>query len=234
MLILASIDLYAAGLSTRQIQNHLSTVYGIETSHMAIYRWLRKYSRLIARYIETLKPKVGSQWHTDEMVLSTEGKSGYLWNTLDKKTKFLLASLLTSGRSEQDAFKAISTAIRQAKRRPDLMITDGLGSYRKGVARNRIKRHISSARFVDARNNNPVENLHSQLRPRYRMTRGLGSPSVGSDLVNLFMIGYNFARPKRSLMGRTPAEAAGLRLGGRNPWLALSRSASGLRPRKRR
>jgi transposase-like protein len=226
-LVVTAIDLYCLGLSTRQIQNHLESVHGVETSHMSIHRWVRKYSKHVSSYVKTLHPRVGSELHVDEMVVrSSSGTDEYLWNAMDRETKFLLASVLTTGRTEEEAFSVISQAVAQAKKKPRVAVTDGNPSYPGAVKRNGIARHIFSPKFVDPKNNNAIENFHSQIRPRYDVARTVGLPHSGNALAAAFALSYNFVRPKVILGNRTPAELAGIDLGTRNKWLALATASS--------
>lgn len=225
LLVMAGLDLYSAGLSTRRISLHLKTIYGVEASHMAVYRWVRKYVAVVMRYVKTLTPEVGSEWHTDEMVISMNGEKGFLWNTLDHKTRYLLASVLTSGRSEEEAVVAISAAIAQAKKKPDTQVTDGLASYRGGVRNLGIPIHIFSPKFTDPKNNNLIENLHSQLRHKYDGARGLGEGTSAQVSADAFALDHNFIRPKAKI-GGTPAKASHVSPNGRNIWMALVNEGS--------
>lgn len=124
------------------------------------------------------------------------------------------------------ALSVISKAIEQAKKKPWTVVTDGNPSYRGGVKRNGIRMHVFSPKFVDPENNDTIENLHSQLRPRYDVARIVGTPATGNALADAFMLSYNFVRPKAALGNKTPAETAGIAPEGRNVWFALTAAAS--------
>jgi len=226
LMIIATLDLYFKGLSVRQIQHHLSTVYGCEASHMSPYRWIKKYVELLSRYVNELTPKVGGRWHADDMFVKVNGATGYLWDVLDRKTRYLLVSELTTGRSTEEAYTALKEALTHAGKKANTVVSDGLDSYRKAVKRLRIRRHISRPRFTDPSNNNIVERLHGTLRPRYDLTRGLGGVETGRIMARGVKLYYNFIRPHSALNGKTPSDPAGIKLKGRNRWLALARNAS--------
>jgi transposase-like protein len=225
-LIVTAIDLFCYGMSVRQIQSHLKTIRGVETSHMSVYRWITKYTTLVQSYVKTLNPKVGKRWHFDEMVVSSKGAKAYLWNALDGRTKFLLASLLMMGRSEEEASAVISAALAQAKRRPEVVVTDGLASYRRAVKEKGIKRHIFKPRFSDPTNNLDIERVHAQLRPKYNMAKSLGLPETGNTIASALAVHYNFVRTKMSLGNKTPGERAGIKVKGRSRWLGLATEAA--------
>ena len=219
--VMCAIDLYCAGLPVRVIANHLSTVWGLQTSHMSVYRWVRKFTAIASAFAKKLRPRVGKKLHIDEMVIPVGGEKGYLWNALDARTKFLLASLLTMGRSEKEAEEVISAALAQGGSKPEVAVTDGLASYRKPVRSNGIKKHVFRPRFADPVNNLPVENLNSQLRPKYNMAKSFGSPQTGNITAAAVGLHYNYVRRKEALGNETPGERAGIKVKGRNQMLGL-------------
>ena len=125
-IIVLALDLYLKGLSTRMVAHHLSTMYGCNVSHMTVYRWFRKYVKLISAYIKKLKPKVGKRWHADETKINVNGEPAYIWNVLDRITRFLLASYITRGRGTTEALKVLESAVKRAGGKPCDLITDGI------------------------------------------------------------------------------------------------------------
>jgi transposase-like protein len=226
MMVIVTLDLYFKGLSLRQIQHHLWSIYGCETSHMSPYRWIRNYVKLISRYVDKLTPRTGSRWHADEMMVKVNGKADYLWNVLDKRTRYLLVSELTTGRSTNEASAAIGKAIAHAKKKAETLISDGLKSYKNASKKQRIRRHVSGVRFTDQCNNNIIERLNETLRPRYDLTLGLGGLRSGKSIARGLRLYYNFIRPHTSLGGRTPSDCAKIELKGRNRWLALTKAST--------
>jgi transposase-like protein len=63
------LDLFFKGVSTRKIVDHLLQFYRIQVSHVAILKWIRKYSQIITEYTREFQPKTSGVWHTDEMTL---------------------------------------------------------------------------------------------------------------------------------------------------------------------
>jgi len=226
LMIISALDLYFKNVSIREIQHHLSTVYGCEVSHMSVYRWITKYVKLVSNFVSTLTPRVGGKWHVDEMVVKLKGDKAYLWNVLDRKTRFLLVSQITTGRGSEEAYRILQTAIERSGKKSDCVVSDGLKSYPNATKRLHFRRHISSPRFTDPSNNNVIESLHGTLRPRYDLTKGLGSLESGNVFAQGSMLYHNFVRPHTTLKGQLPCSRAGLNVGGRNKWLALTRKAT--------
>jgi len=88
-----TLDLYYKSISLRGTQDHLNQIFNVQlNSHATILNWIRKYEKLIGDYVKTLKPELGKQWHVDEMKVKFGGSWKWLWNVMDKETRFILAS----------------------------------------------------------------------------------------------------------------------------------------------
>jgi transposase-like protein len=66
--------------------------------------------------------------------------------------------------------------------------------------------------------NNIIERFHNTLKERIKVMRGFGSGKGAENVLYGFVIQYNFMRPHTTLYGRTPAEAAGLKLPVEHGW----------------
>jgi|GEM_PF-6093241 transposase InsO family protein len=74
----------------------------------------------------------------------------------------------------------------------------------------RIK-HIKAPRLVDPGSNNIVERLNGIFRERNKTMRSFNNKSEAA-FIGGFRIYYNFLRSHLALNGKTPAEAAKIRL----------------------
>lgn len=234
-IITLSLDLYFKGVSVRKIVDHIRQFHEVKISHMAIHKWIRKYVQLIKKHVDKLVPDVSDIWHSDEMALNVKGGWKWLWNLIDHKTRFLLASNVTEKREAGDARVIFAEAKNISKKRPAFVVTDGLRSYgdafKKEFFTHKAPKteHISLASIHGFVNNNIVERLHGTIRERNKVMRGLGNNGSAPEILEGYKIYYNFIRPHMGLNGRTPAEAANLPLQfGDNKWLDLIRmSANG-------
>jgi transposase-like protein len=180
-LIVAAIDLYLMGLSTRQVQQHLQMMYGCEVTAMTVYNWVRRYTRLIANYARTLQPRVGGQWHADEMNVKTRRAHAYLWNVLDRRSRFLLISALTRGRGEREAARILKRAFRFANKKPGRIVTDALASYRHPVKSLKVRQHVFGPRLSNKQQCHRTTTPYTQDKirsprgtRRSQIRRGLG------------------------------------------------------------
>jgi hypothetical protein len=61
------LDLFFRGISTRKIQEHLQAFYAKNASWVSIYFWVIKYPRIISKFTDNLKLKVGPEVQIDEI-----------------------------------------------------------------------------------------------------------------------------------------------------------------------
>lgn len=76
--ITEAIDLYEAGHSFGQAKEHLWKHHSIKISENSIKSWVRKYSRRIENFTNTLSPQVKGRIHEDEVVVENFEKINFL------------------------------------------------------------------------------------------------------------------------------------------------------------
>ena len=108
------------------------------------YRWIGRFIPQISEYVNSLTPKLSDTWHADEVFVKMKGGEtvrggmdrkkmdgmAYLWNIMDRKTRFLLASRLSEKRDSVGAIGAFNRAINVAHgSEPEKVMTDALAAY---------------------------------------------------------------------------------------------------------
>jgi len=221
-----TLDLYYKGMSVRSIKDHLNQIFGVKLNHQTVLNWINKYEEKIGNYVKTLKPELSGQWHVDEMKVKFGGNWKWLWNVIDKDTRYLLASNITEKREVEDAREVFALAKEVAKgQRPERVISDGLQAYKQAfnkeffTLKHPRTEHISHIRLSGDLNNNLIERLHGTKREREKVMRGLKTEET--PIIPLQDIYYNYVRPHKALEGKTPAETAGIGIEDRNKWLGL-------------
>jgi putative transposase len=121
-LITLTLDLYFSGLSLRKIARSVNDHFGVEVNFSTIYDWIQKYIPLISDYVNALTPQLSETWHADELFVRMKGSQhqgrykglAFLWNVMDKDTRFLLASKVSENRDANGAIAALQEAIKNA------------------------------------------------------------------------------------------------------------------------
>lgn len=216
--ITAALDLYFKGVSYRNIADHLKQFFGKKPSPSAIHKWLVAYTKISSKYVEQFKPQVGGFIHVDETKVNVNGKLDWLWNLMDADTRFWVSSLITKGRTTEDARAVFQDAKMKLPFAPKAVAHDGLESYtdafKKEFYRQKGRRtyELRSVSIRERGKNNRVERLHNTLKDRLKTQRALDNDTSAQIMVDAIKLNYNFARPHMALGGLTPAQAAGLDL----------------------
>lgn len=87
-----------------------------------------------------------------------------------------------------------------------------------------VPEHIREITIRGKIHNNKMERMNGELRDREKVMRGL--KNMDTPILKGYQIYHNFVRTHESLMGRTPADLAGIEVKGDNKWLTLIQNAS--------
>ena len=153
-----------------------------------------------------------NEWVADEMVVKVGGKRFWLWNVMDRDSRYILATHLTPRRTQLAAETLFKKALRSAANLPEYVRTDGLPSYIQAIQTTMpdVKHRVSGG--LDAElNNNLSERLQGTIRERDKVLRGLRSREAGQNFLDGWTVDYNLIRPHMALGERTPIEATGLK-----------------------
>lgn len=227
--IALTLDLYFKGVSLRKISQHLRQFYELDIAHMTIYNWIAKYVGIMNEYVNEIQPDIGDVWHTDEMKVKIGGCWEYLWNVMDERTRFQLASVVSKERHVRDARIVFQKAKQNSGgRKPKYIVTDGLQSYKPAINKEFLTSHNETEHLWNVGlehhpNNNHVERLHGTIRQREKVMRGVKIEST--PIVEGHRLYYNFIKPHETLDGRTPSEEAGIIVEGKEKWLTLMHKA---------
>ncbi len=232
-LVCLAMDCYYRGLSYRDISAQFQGFYGLKISHVTIREWVLRFSEVMEKYSKTIKPQIKGVWNADEtLILTKRGVNkkqpnknyDYVWNVIDNKTKFLLASI-NSGRSRKskDAQKVFTEAYKQNGKIPYQIITDRYAGYQDGVRKTfrnwgneRKVKHTSIVGKRKVVNNNAVESHHTHQKEFHKIRRGVKETQKYQDGFKIF---HNFVR-KSARKGLTPADKCGVGING-NAWEKL-------------
>lgn len=128
-IVTVALDLYYKGAFLRRICDHIKQFYGLKVSHMAILKWIRKYTKIVNQYVDSLIPQLSDTWHADEMTVNVKGNWKWLWNVIDEETRLMLSIAITENREIDDARRVFAETKARARTKPDTIIPDGLWSY---------------------------------------------------------------------------------------------------------
>lgn len=234
------LDLFYKGVSTRQVQEHLQAFYPHNSSHMSIYRWVVKFSKIISKLTDSLKLNVSEEVQIDEVeykrrLYHQKGKKGtednFFIDSIDPYTKFMVASDYVKSRNHKEIKGVMENIKYKTGKQIKIVTTDGLQTYenviRKVYGYNHTGRttNVFHNKVVTSKEevfNYPIERLHNNIRARTKIFRGFhGSLESANAIMKGYEIFYNFIR-KNLAINCCPYElATDLKLNNPNRWVQL-------------
>jgi hypothetical protein len=153
----------------------------------------------------------------------------WLWNLIDDGTRFWISGIVSQRREIVDARRVYQDA-KQKTGIPKAIIHDGLPSYDEAFQKEYFtlkNPRVKNIRSISVRNeglNSVVERLNGSVRDREKVMRGMNSKDSAQKIIEAMRIHYNFCR-EHSKLGKTPAEASGIKIEGKNKLLTLIQNA---------
>ncbi|MGP8128753.1 MAG: IS6 family transposase [Candidatus Bathyarchaeia archaeon] len=228
--ITTAMQLYFSGESLRNTARSLRLL-GVHVSHKTVFMWIKKYTALMEKYLDRITPKVSDTWRADELFLKVRGNMKYLYALMDDQTRFWIAQEVADTKYTADVRPLLRLAKQVTGKQPKTFITDGAPNFHQAYEREfwtsrKIDRpeHIREIALDGVRHNNKMERMNGELRQREKVMRTLEKPDT--PILSGMQIFHNYVRPHEALKGKTPAEAAGIRIEGENKWLTLIQNAS--------
>ena len=189
-------------------------------------------SPILEEKIPTIKGRI----HTDEKIIHVGKKLMYDVNSIDAKTKYVLAHTFMKSRTKnkcREHFKKIRTTCQkqinetyekekhkpEKKRKLITFVSDRFGNYKNGAkyyfyrqAKIVFGVPIACKKYGLKHNNNSIERYNQDLKDRIKIMRNFGSEEGAKYFLDLKPIIKNFINPHQQLKGKTPAEAAKINL----------------------
>lgn len=209
--IAASINMFYDGLSIDTIRRQLKRLYNVRPSDSTVYTWIVRFTEVAAKEVKISDVKVGDLWIVGETVLNiNEGKDAWLWDIMDDKTRFLLASHMPSSRTMQNARQLMSRAVKAAGHRPKIINLDKRKAYLDGIeiVFGADVRHLQPEGFTVEPNMNMIERFHGTLEARTKIIRRMKNRETSKLIMEGWLVHYNFFRPQEALNNKTPGELA--------------------------
>jgi transposase-like protein len=228
--ITTAMQLYFSGESLRNTRNSLRLL-GVQVCHRTVYNWIQKYVSLMEKYLDKITPQVSDTWRADELFLKVKGNMKYLYALMDDQTRFWIAQEVADTKYTADVRGLFQMGKKIAEKKPRTLITDGAPNFHEAYLKefytiNKATRteHVRDIRLGGKVHNNKMERMNGEIRDRERVMRTL--EKADTPVLKGMQIYHNYVRPHMALKGRTPAEAAGIEVKGKDKWLTLIQNAS--------
>ena len=175
------------GLSYRDIEE-LLIERGIEVDHVTVYRWVLRFTPLLADAARPCRHAVGDRWQVDETYVKVAGQWRYVYRAIDQFGQ-VIDVFVSLGRDVSAAHRFFKQAIGATKVTPAEVVTD-----RAPVYPSVLEALLPAAwHRTDQYANNRVEADHGRLKARLRPMRGLKQDRS----VRVIVAGYAFVQNLR-------------------------------------
>ena len=157
-------------LSLRDVEE-LMLARGVVVSYETIRSWCAKFGPDYAAQLRRRRPRPGDKWHFDEVFVTINGTTHYLWRAVDQHGNVL--DILVQSRRNAVAAKRFFRKLRKGLRYvPRVIVTDRLASYQ--VAARALLPSVTHRRSRYLLNR--AENSHQPTRVRERVMKRFASP----------------------------------------------------------
>ena len=182
---------YRFPLSFREVQE-MMLERGIVVSHETVRQWCAKFGQTYANALRRRRARPGDKWHLDEVFITINGKTHYLWRAVDQHGN-VLDILVTSRRDTRAATRFFRKLLTGLEYVPRVLVTDKLRSY--GAARRRVLRSVEhrQSKYL----NNRAENSHQPTRQRERAMKRFTSARHAQRFLSAFSGISPHSRPGR-------------------------------------
>jgi transposase-like protein len=187
------------GLSYRDVEE-LLIERGVEVDHVTVYRWVLRFTPLLADAARPCRHTVGDRWQVDETYVKVAGQWRYVYRAIDQFDQVI--DVLVSPRRDVRAARGFfQQAIGASKVTPVEVTIDHAPVY-PGVLEELLP---TAWHRTDQYANNRVECDHGRLKARLRPMRGLKQDRSARVIVAGHALVQNLRRGHYELAVDEPA-----------------------------
>jgi transposase-like protein len=174
------------GLSYRDVEELLAE-RGIEVDHVTVFRWVQRFTPLLANAARPCRHAVGDRWHVDETYVKVAGRRRYVYRAIDQYGQII--DVYVSPTRDTRAARRFFAYALGAHGEPTQVVTDRAWTLLAVVDELMPGAFHNTERYA----NNRIEADHSRLKSRLRPMRGL---NCGRTAI-VIMHGYAFMQNVR-------------------------------------
>jgi transposase-like protein len=165
------------GLSYRDVEE-LLLERGVQVDHVTIFRWVQRFTLLLADAARFCRHAPGDRWFVDETYVKVAGVWRYVYRAVDQHGQ-VIDVLVSARRDAAAARRFFRRALTMLKVTPTEVVTDAAHVY-PAVLDELVP---SAWHHVEQYANNPIEADHSQLKHRLRPMRGLRTGRTAQTII---------------------------------------------------
>jgi transposase, IS6 family len=175
------------GLSYRDVEELLAE-RGVEVDHGSVYRWVQRFTPVLADAARPCRHAVGDHWFVDETYAKVAGRWRYVYRAIDQYGQII--DVYVSARRDTKAARRFFATALGAHGEPTEVVTDRAWTLLAVVD------ELMPAVFHDTAlyANNRIEADHGRLKARLRLMRGLKRDHASRVIVRGHALMQNIRR----------------------------------------
>jgi IS6 family transposase len=154
------------GLSYRDVEELLAE-RGVEVDHVSVYRWVQRFTPLLAEAARPCRHTVGDRWFVDETCVKVARQWRYVYRAIDQFGQ-VIDVFVSARRDTIAAHRFFERAVGMTKVRPVEAVTDRAATYPVVLDELLPAAWHRTEQYA----NNRVEADHGRLKARLRPMRG--------------------------------------------------------------
>jgi transposase-like protein len=115
------------GLSYRDVEELLAE-RGVEVDHVTVYRWVQRFTPLLAEAARPCRHAVGDRWQVDETYVKVAGRWRYVYRAIDQFGQ-VVDVFVSAHRDAKAARRFFQRAIGTTAMIPVEVVTDQAAAY---------------------------------------------------------------------------------------------------------
>jgi transposase-like protein len=187
------------GLSYRDVEELLAE-RGVEVDHTTVYRWVQRFTPLLAEAARPCRHAVGDRWQVDETYVKVAGQWRYVYRAIDQFGQ-AIDVFVSPRRDGEGARRFFERAIGTTAITPVEVTTDRAAAYPA------VLDELLPAAWhrTDQHANNQIEADHGRLKARLRPMRGLKQDRSVGVIISGHAFVQNVRRGHYELAVEAPA-----------------------------
>ena len=154
-------------LSYRDVEE-LLTERGVQVDHVTVYRWVQRFTPLLAEAARPCRHRAGDRWFVDETHVRVDGRWRYVFRAIDQFGQ-VIDVFVSPRRDVKAARRFFEQALGTTKVAPVEVVTDRAATYPNVLDELLPVPWHRTEQYA----NNRVEADHGRLKSRLRPMRGL-------------------------------------------------------------
>ncbi len=175
------------GLSYRDVEELLAE-RGVEVDHVTVYRWVQRFTPLLADAARPCRHAVGNRWFVDETYVKVAGRWRYVYRAVDQYGQII--DVYVSPRRDTRAARHFFASALDGHRTPSEVVTDRAWTLQAVVAELMPTAFHDTGRYA----NNRIEADHGRLKARLRPMRGLKREGTARVIIRGHALMQNIRR----------------------------------------